>query len=89
MHLVQGILYLSGQLPLRIEDGSIPECIEAQTDLVLKNIDTILTSAGSSRNKVLQVRIYIPNIELWDKVNARYSMFFWDHKPVRSNHTYT
>jgi len=78
-----GMLYLSGQLPLDPTDRSMPEGIEAQTDLVLKNIETILKEAGSDKTKVLQVRVYIPNVELWDKVNDRYSLFFGDHKPVR------
>lgn len=79
----QGILYLSGQLPICQETKLIPATIEAQTELVLKNIDTILKAAGSNKNNVLQVRVYISNIELWDKVNKCYSHFFENHKPVR------
>lgn len=78
-----GILYLSGQLPINQNSKTIPTSIEEQTDLVLKNIETILNEAGSSRNKVLQVRIYISDINLWGKVNDRYSIFFQKHKPVR------
>jgi len=78
-----GIVYLSGQLPIDQKTKSIPRSIEAQTDLVLENIETILTEAGSAKNQVLQVRIYISNIELWDKVNERYSLFFAQHKPTR------
>jgi reactive intermediate/imine deaminase len=78
-----GILYLSGQLPIDQTNREIPETIEAQADLAFKNVETILIEAGSSKDKVLQVRVYIPNIELWDKVNDRYSLFFGDHKPVR------
>jgi len=77
------ILYLSGQLPINQNSKTTPKSIEEQTDLVLKNIETILNEAGSSKNKVLQVRIYISNIKLWDKVNDRYSFFFEEHKPVR------
>jgi len=78
-----GILYLSGQLPINQNSRTIPISIEEQTDLVLKNIENILNEAGSSKNKVLQVRIYISNIKLWGKVNDRYSIFFHKHKPVR------
>jgi 2-iminobutanoate/2-iminopropanoate deaminase len=78
-----GILYLSGQLPINPKSKTPPNSIEEQTDLVLKNIETLLNEAGSSKNKVLQVRIYISNIKLWDKVNDRYSFFFEEHKPVR------
>ncbi len=78
-----GILYLSGQLPVDQVTKTIPATIEAQTDLALKNVETILTEAGSSKSKVLQVRIYIPCVELWNKVNDRYSLFFGKHKPAR------
>ncbi|MBU1012494.1 MAG: RidA family protein [Bacteroidetes bacterium] len=78
-----GILYLSGQLPIDPITRNIPETIEEQADLVLKNIETILKEVGSSKNKVLQVRVYVPSIELWDKVNDRYSLFFESHKPAR------
>jgi len=76
-------LYLSGQLPRDIETKLIPPTIEAQTNLVLKNVETILKEAGSNKNNVLQVRVYISNIELWNKVNDGYSRFFENHKPVR------
>jgi len=79
-----GILYLSGTTyQFNQNSKTTPKSIEEQTDLVLKNIETILNEAGSSKNKVLQVRIYISNIKLWDKVNDRYSFFFEEHKPVR------
>ena len=57
-----GILYLSGQLPINTEDGKIPERIEEQTDLVLENVEKILISAGSNKNNVIRTRIYIPNV---------------------------
>ncbi len=78
------ILYLSGQLPIDPTTKTIPESIEEQTDMALKNVELILIEAGSSINKILQMRIYISDIILWDKVNERYSAFFIDHKPVRS-----
>ena len=78
-----GILYLSGQLPLDLVTKEIPTTIAAQTDLVLQKVATILTEAGSAIDKVLQVRVYISDIDLWDKVNERYSVFFGKHRPVR------
>ena len=78
-----GILYLSGQLPIDRETKKIPTTISAQTNLVLKNIETILHEANSDKNHILQVRIYIPTIQLWEEVNAVYSDFFGTHKPTR------
>ena len=78
-----GMLYLSGQLPIHPVTKVIPDTIEAQTVQVLENIELILKGAGSCKNNVLQARIYISNITLWDKVNEIYSRFFEHHKPVR------
>ena len=50
-----GILYLSGQLPIDQKSKIIPKSIEEQTDLVLKNSNTILNEAGSSKDQILQV----------------------------------
>ena len=78
-----GILYLSGQLPFEPLSKTLPEGIEKQTDQVLKNIESILSAAGSNKNKVIQVRIYLSDINNWDIVNQIYSRFFKDHKPTR------
>lgn len=78
-----GILYLAGQLPIDQVTKTIPAKVEEQVDLALKNVEIILKEAGSSKNNVLQVRVYISNIDLWDKVNERYSIFFENHRPVR------
>ena len=79
-----GLLYLSGRLPVNPVSGTVPDSIEEQTDQALKNVETIVNEAGSSKKQILQMRVYISNIELWGKVNERYSAFFGDHKPVRS-----
>jgi reactive intermediate/imine deaminase len=78
-----GLLYISGQLPVDPEDKSIPDTIEAQTDLVLAKLEQILTAAGRSKTDVIQVRIYVSNVSMWGRVNERYADFFGAHKPVR------
>ncbi len=78
-----GLLYISGQLPLEPQSGMIPEGVAAQTGQVLANIGRLLEAAGSSREKVLQVRIYVSDIGLWDQVNEVYAAYFGAHKPAR------
>jgi len=79
-----GILYLAGQLPRIPETRAIPEGIEAQTHQVLSNIGKILSEAGSGKDKVLQVRIYVSDIKYWDAVNGIYANFFGQYKPARA-----
>jgi len=78
-----GTLYISGQLPFAPNTKDMAVGIEAQAHQVLSNLELILTEAGSSLNQVMQVRIYIPNVELWGAVNAVYAEYFVDHKPAR------
>lgn len=79
-----GIIYISGQLAVDPESGQkVYGTIAEQTQIVLNNIDLILKEAGSAKNKVLKVTIYIPDVSLWDQVNAVYADFFEAHKPAR------
>lgn len=78
-----GILYLSGVIPVDPENGTVPETIEEQTRLVLARIDLLLKESGSSLEQVLQVRIYLTDISLWDQVNKVYADIFKEHKPAR------
>jgi reactive intermediate/imine deaminase len=78
-----GLLYLSGQVPVDPVTQKVPDTIEEQTELVLSKIDLLLRESGSSRRKVLQARIYITDISLWDQVNKVYAGFFGEHKPAR------
>ena len=43
---VGGTLYVSGQIPVVPEDGSVPSSIEEQTRQSLKNVGAILAAAG-------------------------------------------
>lgn len=79
-----GVLYISGQLSINPEDGKVPVGgIEAETRQALKNINDILQAAGSNKDKILKVNVYIPDVKLWPQVNKVYAEFFGEHKPAR------
>ena len=80
-----GLIFVSGQLPRdpisgEVETGSI----EAQTELALRNVEQILLAANSDLHHVLQMTIYISEMELWDKVNEVYARILGEHKPARA-----
>jgi len=80
-----GMVYVSGQLPMNlttreIENGSI----EAQTELALRNVEAVLLAAGSNLNDVVQMTIYVSDIELWDKINEVYARILGEHRPARA-----
>ena len=80
-----GLVYVSGQLPMNLTTGEIENgSIEAQTELALRNVEAVLLAAGSDLNHVLQMTIYISDIELWGKVNEVYARVLGEHKPARA-----
>lgn len=78
-----GILYIAGQVPTDPVTGAVPGTIEDQVKLVFSKIELLLMESGSSLNKVLQVRIFLSDMDLWDTVNKLYAGIFGDHKPAR------
>ena len=80
-----GVVYVAGQLPIDPKDRNKPVgSIEEQTEQTLKNVEAILVAAGSGLDQVLQMTIYISDIELWGGVNTAYSKVMGGHKPARA-----
>lgn len=80
-----GLVYVSGQLPMTLGTrepfaGEIGE----QTELALQNVEAVLKAAGSDLQHVLQMTIYVSDIELWGKVNEVYARVMGDHRPARA-----
>lgn len=81
----QGVVYVAGQLPIVPETGE--KClgtVEEQTERTLLNLEAVLKAAGSGRDRVLRVTVYVSDISLWGRVNAVYGEFFGDHRPART-----
>jgi len=80
-----GIVYVSGQLPMDLETREpFAGDIETQTELALRNVEAVLHAAGSRLDRVMQMTIYISDIELWGKVNEVYARVMGDHRPARA-----
>lgn len=80
-----GLIFVSGQLPMTLDTrepftGDIGE----QTELALRNVEAVLQAAGSDLKHVLQMTIYVSDMELWGAVNAKYSEIMGDHRPARA-----
>lgn len=79
-----GTLYISGQLSINPETGSVPEGgIIEETKQALKNLDLVLSEANTPRENVIHCRVYIPDVKYWPEVNQVYAEFFGSHKPAR------
>ena len=80
-----GLIYVSGQLPRNAVTGEVETgAIEKQTELALRNVEAILLEANSDVHHVLQMTIYISDIEDWGAVNEVYKRILGEHKPSRA-----
>lgn len=79
-----GTLYISGQIPVVPEDGSVPESIEEQSRQCLKNIGAILKEAGMGYDNVVKTTVLLADIADFSAMNAVYAEFFTGDKPARA-----
>ena len=76
--LVDGILYISGQIPINPENGNLVEGIEEETHQVMKNLKAILHGAGLDFSNVVKTSIFLTDMKNFPLVNDIYSSYFSD-----------
>ncbi len=80
-----GLVYVSGQLPMDLETrGPFTGSVGDQTELALRNVETVLKAAGSRLENVIQMTIYVSDMEYWGEVNLAYVRVMGDHRPARA-----
>ncbi|MDH4943610.1 RidA family protein [Sulfurimonas sp. C5] len=84
--VANGMVYTSGQIALK-PDGSddlLNEDVVVQAVQVLRNLEAVLTEAGSAMDKVIKTTIFLADMNDFATVNEVYAEAFGTHKPARS-----
>jgi len=80
-----GLIYVSGQLPMTLDTREpFTGSIEEQTELALRNVEAVLKASSSDLSAVIQMTIYVSDMELWGRVNETYARVMGDHRPARA-----
>lgn len=83
--IANGFVMISGQLPITADGHHLANAsFEEQTRQVLLNLDSCLQAAGISKQQLVQVRVYVTNIDQWPLFNSLYSQWLGDHRPARA-----
>lgn len=82
--LVDGTLYVSGQIAIHPESGKIiDDTIEAETEQVMANLSAILKAAEMDFSNVVKSTIFLSDMEFFGRVNEIYGKYFQADFPAR------
>ncbi len=82
--LANGHLYISGQLPINVKTGKMPDGIKEQTDQSLKNVEAILKEAGFTLADVVKSTVLLNDINDFAAMNEVYAKFYTSEPPARA-----
>ncbi|MCW4452786.1 RidA family protein [Kaistella sp. BT6-1-3] len=74
-NFANGILYISGQIPLNPQTGKLEEGIEKETHQVMKNLEAILKEAGMTFKNVVKATIFLKNMDDFAVMNDIYASY--------------
>lgn len=82
---IGNLVYTSGQLPIDVATGTMPDTIEEQTKNSLTNVKVILEAAGSGMDKVIKTTVFLKDMNDFAAMNGVYQTFFQaGNYPARS-----
>ena len=82
---VNGMIFCSGQIPLDPQTGQVSTgTVSEQTEIVMNNIQAVLTEAGVKFENIAKTTIYLTNMADFPAVNEVYGRFFKSEAPARS-----
>lgn len=78
------LVFVSGQIPVDKQTGSMPEGIKEQTKQSLTNIKYILEEAGLSMENVVKTTVLLQHMSDFADMNEVYASFFNGVCPARA-----
>ncbi len=83
--VANNFVFCSGQIPLDPKSGEmVSDEVAAQTRQVMKNLEAVLKSAGSSLAKIVKTTIFLTDLGDFNTVNEVYGSFFQEAPPARA-----
>ena len=82
--LVNKTLYCSGQIAINPKNNLIiNSSIKVETEMIMKNIFEILSSAQMNFDNIVKCTIFLKNMDDYNEVNKVYSKYFKSDPPAR------
>lgn len=83
--VANGFVFVSGQLPItRAGEKLVNASFGDQARQALANVEAILKACGSSVDRLVQVRVYVDDVENWPEFNVVYAQWAGSNRPSRA-----
>jgi 2-iminobutanoate/2-iminopropanoate deaminase len=82
--LVDGTLYIAGQIGQDVKTGDVPDNFEAEVKTCLDRVGYVLKAAGMTFDNVVSVQVYLTDMDLFQRMNAVYGSVFKAPRPART-----
>ena len=78
------LIFVAGQVAIDPQTQETPDSFAAQLHLILKNLKTILESAGSSLENILKTTVFLKDLSNYAEYNEIYRKYFKKSYPART-----
>ena len=82
--IANGFIFCSGQLPKDLNGKIVQGTIQDRTHQSILNLKAVLEAAGSTLDNVVEVNVYLKDIDDFGKMNDVYTQYWGDIKPSRT-----
>jgi 2-iminobutanoate/2-iminopropanoate deaminase len=79
-----GMIFISGQIPVNPATGTVPEGIVEQTEQVMLNIGAILKEAGLGYEDVVKSTCLLSDMANFKAMNEVYGKYYNENPPARA-----
>jgi len=78
------LIFIAGQVAIDPQTQETPKSFAKQLHLIIKNLKTILESAGSSLDNILKTTVFLKDLSNYAEYNEIYRQYFKTEFPARS-----
>lgn len=79
-----GVIYIAGQGAHSHDSSEFPMDIETHTKKVMENVKTLVTTGGGTMDSILQLTVFLTNIDHYDGMNSVFKTYFPKGGPART-----
>ena len=79
-----GTIYIAGQGAHSHDSSDFPMDIDTHTKRVMENVKTLVTAGGGTMDSILQLTVYLADIDFYEGMNNVFKTYFPNGGPART-----